>query len=335
MKNILFCGTPHFATASLEAIYKYQKELSYKLSGVVTIQDKTSGRGQKKQESDVKKLGKKLNLKIFTPTELNDTTFIEKITKLNLDLIIVVAFKKLPEILFKIPKHGTINLHASLLPKYRGAAPINWAIINGEKETGLTTFYINDKIDTGDIIHQTKVKIKPNWHLDELYSVLMEESDQIIYQTIKSVFNNTSNRKKQQETSEIHNKYARKIKKSDFKLDSDFWKLKTIKEMYDFIRGMSPPGVKTTIKINQKQTMKIIITKVNNFHEKGDSLSKKNYKDIQIKFLNKENLIITNGAQIFNIEKIKTENGKEITAQEFYNGFIRNKRGENTLNIVY
>lgn len=335
MKNILFCGTPHFATASLEAIYKYQKELNYKLVGLVTIQDRISGRGQKKQESDVKKLGKKLNLKIFTPTELSDTIFIETITKLNLDLIIVVAFKKLPEILFKIPKHGTINLHASLLPKYRGAAPINWAIINGEKETGLTTFYINDKIDTGDIIHQSKVKIKPNCHLDELYNILMQESDQIIFQTIKSIFNNTCNRQQQQDTSERQHKYARKIKKSDLQLDAKFWESKTIKEMYDFIRGMSPPGVKTTIKINQNQTMKIIITKVNNFQEKVNDLSKNTAKDIQIKFLDKENLIVTNGSQIFNIEKIKTENGKEITAQEFYNGFISNKKVESTFDIIY
>ena len=133
-KNILFCGTPQFSIASLRAVNKHQDELNYNLVGVITIPDKISGRGHKKQESAVKKEAKLIGIKIFEPTDLSESNFINQIKKLNLDLIIVVAFKKLPKILFNIPKIGTINLHASLLPKYRGAAPINWAIINGEKK---------------------------------------------------------------------------------------------------------------------------------------------------------------------------------------------------------
>ena len=157
-KNIIFCGTPKFAVASLKSIFQNQQALNYDICGVITIPDRIAGRGQKKQESDVKKEARNMGIKIYEPNNLSNPDFINKIRQLKPDLIIVVAFKKLPKILFEIPTLGTINLHASLLPKYRGSAPINWVIINGEKETGLTTFFINDKIDTGDIVLQSKNK---------------------------------------------------------------------------------------------------------------------------------------------------------------------------------
>ena len=186
-KNILFCGTPEFAIASLKSIYEHQNNLNYKLVGVLTIPNKIAGRGQKTQESAVKKEAKNLGLKIFEPRNLDEPHFINQIKKLNLDLIIVVAFKKLPKILFNIPTIGTINLHASLLPNYRGAAPINWVIINGEKETGLTTFFINENIDTGDIILQSRISIDENWNAGDLHNKLMEQSNLIMYNTIKVI----------------------------------------------------------------------------------------------------------------------------------------------------
>ena len=159
MKNkIVFFGSAEFAIVALDEII----EKKMNLIAVVTNPDKPSGRGMKINETKVKILAKKHNLKILQPNSLEDEEFEKELNKLKPDLFIVVAFKKIPKKIWKIPINGTFNLHASLLPNYRGAAPINWAIINGEKETGLTTFFINDKIDTGDIIKQIKVPILSN-----------------------------------------------------------------------------------------------------------------------------------------------------------------------------
>ncbi len=145
--KIIFFGTPSFAVDSLHEI-----QLNYNVDYVVTTPDKKSGRGQKINESEVKQYAKKNNIKILQPENLNDKEFINQIEAIQPDLIVVVAFRKLPFEIFSIPKYGTINLHASLLPNYRGAAPINWCLINNEKKTGVTTFYINERIDQGDIL---------------------------------------------------------------------------------------------------------------------------------------------------------------------------------------
>ena len=341
-KNILFCGTPHFATASLKSIIVHQDDLNYNLVGVVTIPDKKAGRGQKKQESAVKKVAKLHRMQIFEPTNLSDTDFINDIIKLNLDLIIVVAFKKLPAIFFNLPKIGTINLHASLLPKYRGAAPINWAIINGEKNTGLTTFFINENIDTGDIILQSKITIDQEWHANDLHDKLMEESEEIIYKTIHLLISNKYKIIKQNDIQ--HNDdlvYAPKIQKSDRIIDDSFFIKKSVKNIYNYIRGMSPPGIKTNIIIDQQKihsnnisniliTKNIIITKVSNY--KTNHINDTNRKDIHLFRSDVGEILITDGISSFNIEKIKLENGKEITYKEFNNGFLK---GKNHTNKIY
>ena len=333
-KNILFCGTPMFAKATLDAIFKFQKELNYNLVGVVTIKDKIAGRGQKKQESLIKKTARKLNLKIFTPTNLEESYFIKEMHNLNLDLIIVVAFKKLPSIFFKIPRLGTINLHASLLPKYRGAAPINWALINGESTSGLTTFFINEKIDTGDIILQSKIKIEDNWHVNDLHDNLMFQSEQIIKNTIQKIFSNDYLLKKQTKTAEAKHQYARKILKHDYQLDQNFWKQKSLKNIFNFIRGMSPPGVKTNIQIHKDDQIfikKIIITRVKNFKKNFTKIQNSN---ISIYYCKTNGLIICKNTESFNIEKLKIENKKEMNASEFYNGYIKNNSQNHKISII-
>ena len=327
-QNILFCGTPKFATTSLQAVFKCQDELNYNLKGVVTIPDKKAGRGQKKQESEIKKEAKKLNLNIFEPNKLTDNDFIQKIKQLNLDLIIVVAFKKLPQQLFTIPKQGTINLHASLLPKYRGAAPINWAIINGENETGLTTFFINQKIDTGDIILQSKTKISKECTAGELHDILMKKSPDIIKKTIKIIF---SKKYKLKHQHTLQFSLAPKIQKKDRILNIYkfyFNKSNTFNKLYNFIRGMSPPGVKTNIIIEyqNKDVIKktIIIKDVNKtiFNNKKIASKTKSNKVPILKISNK-NLLIQSDAEAILIKKIKVENGKEMSSEEFINGFLQ------------
>ena len=152
--RIVFMGTPEFAVATLRSLI----ENKYNVVGVVTMPDKPAGRGHKKQESDIKKYAVSQNLQVLQPEKLRDIEFLDALKSLNADLNIVVAFRMLPEVVWDMPKHGTYNLHASLLPQYRGAAPINWAIINGEKETGVTTFKLVHEIDTGKIAHQSKLK---------------------------------------------------------------------------------------------------------------------------------------------------------------------------------
>ena len=343
-KNILFCGTPEFAIASLKSIYEHQNNLNYKLVGVLTIPNKIAGRGQKTQESAVKKEAKNLGLKIFEPRNLDEPHFINQIKKLNLDLIIVVAFKKLPKILFNIPTIGTINLHASLLPNYRGAAPINWVIINGEKETGLTTFFINENIDTGDIILQSRISIDENWNAGDLHNKLMEQSNLIMYNTIKVITQGSYTTIKQNTQLNQQLKYAPKITKHDRLIDKSFWTNKTLEEIYNFIRGMSPPGIKTSIIIYQKNITQIkskkktsvkniIITKVGNYiKKKTESCLQKN-SNIYICSTDTNQIVITNNIASFNIEKLKIENGKEITAKEFYNGFLKNKNNINKMSF--
>ena len=336
-KNILFCGTPRFAITSLNSIFDHQKLLRYNLVGVITIPDTVSGRGHKKQMSAIKKEAQSKGIKVFEPIDLSNNIFINQIKKLKIDLMVVVAFKKLPKILFEIPTLGTINLHASLLPKYRGAAPINWAIINGEKETGLTTFFINDKIDTGDIILQSKIMIKKDWHADDLHDILMKHSYEIIKDTIQAVLKNQYKRQQQTNNLSQNVQYAPKIHKDDLIVDHTFWKKNSLLEIYNFIRGMSPPGVRTKWNIISKKSdpieknIKIIRISQLKQEESNDSNSNNN---IEIFIDTSDNTIkIKKLDKSFLVDKIKTENGKELTGQEFINGFLKNKKELKTIEI--
>lgn len=228
--RIVFMGTPEFAVATLKTLV----ENNYNVVGVITAPDKPAGRGQKLHESDVKKYAQSFNLKILQPTNLKDEAFIEDLKSLSANLQIVVAFRMLPEVVWKMPEFGTFNLHASLLPDYRGAAPIHWAIINGESKTGVTTFFIDDKIDTGAIILQDEIEIEADETVGKLHDKLMDLGSKLVVKTVelieKDVIKTTIQSKSEEE------KTAYKLNKDNCKID---WN-KSISAIYDKIRGLNP-----------------------------------------------------------------------------------------------
>lgn len=236
--RIVFMGTPDFAVESLKILV----ENNYNIVGVITAPDKPAGRGQKLQQSAVKIYAEQANLNILQPTNLKSEDFLAELKALNANLQIVVAFRMLPEAVWNMPQFGTFNLHASLLPQYRGAAPINWAIINGEKETGVTTFFLQHKIDTGDIIDQQKVIIEPNETAGELHDKLMIIGSKLVLKTVQAIENNTIKTIPQNSNQEL--KEAFKIFKPDCKID---WNL-PIDIIHNKVRGLSPyPTAWTTL----------------------------------------------------------------------------------------
>ena len=228
--KVIFFGTPEFAKTSLEAIHHSHHEIA----GVVTVGDKASGRGQKINQSPVKIYAVENNLTVLQPEKLRNPEFLEQIKNLNADVFVVVAFRMMPKILFEMPKIGTFNLHASLLPDYRGAAPINYAVINGEKKTGATTFFINEKIDEGNILLQEETEILPNENAGSLHDRLMEMGARLVVKTLDGLAENTIVEKPQPYVE--HPKNAFKIFKENTKID---W-TKTSKEIHQFVLGMSP-----------------------------------------------------------------------------------------------
>src|SRR5215212_6998272 len=185
--HIVFMGTPEFAVASLDALVK----AGYSIAGVVTAPDKPAGRGMKLQESAVKKYAVEKGLHILQPEKLKSPQFLEELRSLKADLQVVVAFRMLPEAVWNMPPMGTVNVHGSLLPQYRGAAPINWAIINGEKETGVTTFKLKHEIDTGDILLQEKILIGENETAGELHDRMKEVGAAVLVRTVKGLEDGT------------------------------------------------------------------------------------------------------------------------------------------------
>ena len=209
--RIVFLGTPEFATASLNAILHSKHEVV----GVVTAPDKPAGRGQQLSESDVKKFAVQHNLPLFQPEKLRDESFLDALRNLQADVFVVVAFRMLPEAVWNMPPHGTVNLHGSLLPQYRGAAPIQWAVINGEKETGCTTFRLKHEIDTGEILMQHRMTILENETSGELYHRMMLEGADILVQTLNALEANTLSPIPQENLMPSELKHARKLTKED------------------------------------------------------------------------------------------------------------------------
>tara|TARA_R110000751_G_scaffold18260_3_gene55556 strand:+ start:3958 stop:4905 length:948 start_codon:yes stop_codon:yes gene_type:complete len=236
--RIVFMGTPDFAVAILDKLVKSDSNIV----GVITAPDKPAGRGRKLHESAVKVYAMEHGLKIMQPTNLKDPNFIEELKGLHPELQIVVAFRMLPKVVWDMPKLGTFNLHASLLPQYRGAAPINWAIINGEQETGVTTFFIDDKIDTGAILLQKKTNISEEDTAGTLHDKLMHLGADLVLETINKLENKEIAPSKQQENRPL--KEAHKIHKETCEID---WN-QDITSIYNFIRGLSPfPTAWTTL----------------------------------------------------------------------------------------
>jgi methionyl-tRNA formyltransferase len=230
--KIVFMGTPDFAVASLAALL----DAGFDIVGVITAPDKPAGRGQKLNESAVKKFAVAHQLNVLQPEKLKNEDFLKELASLKADLQVVVAFRMLPEVVWNMPNKGTINLHASLLPQYRGAAPINWAMINGEKESGVTTFFLKHEIDTGDILFSEKVLIQEEMTAGDLHDQLMEVGAQLLTKTVQAIANNEYQERSQDNFAIETLKHAPKIFKETCKID---WN-KNNHEVYNLIRGLSP-----------------------------------------------------------------------------------------------
>lgn len=232
--RIIYMGTPEFAVAPLKLLL----ENNYNIVGVITVPDKPAGRGQQLQQSAVKKFALEKGLIILQPEKLKDEHFLEQLRLLKADLQIVVAFRMLPEIVWNMPPIGTFNLHGSLLPQYRGAAPINWAVMNGEKETGVSTFFLQHEIDTGKIIFCEKVSIAENETAGEIHDKLMHTGAQLVLKTVQAIEKGNYPQVDQAELiaagTELKN--APKIFKDDCRIN---WK-KMASEVHNHIRGLSP-----------------------------------------------------------------------------------------------
>ncbi len=241
--RMVFMGTPEFAVASLDALVK----AGCNIVGVITAPDKPGGRGMQLQQSAVKKYAVEKNLKILQPEKLKNPEFLAELKSLNADLQIVVAFRMLPELVWNVPPMGTVNLHGSLLPQYRGAAPINWAVINGEKETGVTTFKLKHEIDTGDILLQTSILIGEDDTAGEVHDKMKEIGAELLLKTVKELANKTL--EKQPQSSIVNHQslilhHAPKIFTETCKIDFT----KTVDEVHNLIRGLSPfPGAFTEL----------------------------------------------------------------------------------------
>lgn len=307
--KVVFLGTPEFAKTSLEAIHQSH----HQVVGVVTVADKASGRGQKIHQSPVKIYAEENNIPVFQPEKLRNPEFLEELRKLDADVFVVVAFRMMPKVLFEMPKMGTFNLHASLLPDYRGAAPINYAVINGEKKSGATTFFINEKIDEGNILLQQELEILPDENAGSLHDRLMEMGAGLVVKTLDGLAENAIEEKPQPQVE--HPKNAYKIFKEDTRIKWD----QSSKTVHQFILGMSPyPAAFTTLKIeNEEKGLKIFGGKF----ELSDHGKPAGTLDIS----KNEFKIYTQDGVYYPLE-LQLEGKKRMTVKDFLNGF-RNFEG--------
>ncbi len=304
--RILFLGTPSFAVETLKLLVENQ----YNVVGVVTMPDKPAGRGHKLQESDVKKYAKSHNLPVLQPTNLKDEEFIEELKTLKADMNIVVAFRMLPEVVWDMPKHGTYNLHGSLLPQYRGAAPINWAIINGEAETGVTTFKLVHEIDTGQIAHQAKIEIGERDNAGTIHDKLMVVGAQLMLKTVDAIIDGSITLQAQNPNAE-ELKPAPKIFKDTCRID---WN-STAYEVDHFIRGLSPyPAAHTTL-VRDGESFNIKIFDVQPIIEKHNysigTIVQPHPKQL--------NVAVSNG--FITVLKLQVEGRRRMKTVDFLNGF--------------
>lgn len=301
--NVVFFGTPDFAKASLEAIFKSH----HKIVGVVTAPDKASGRGMKLTPSPVKVFAEQENLTLFQPEKLRNPEFLESIRNLNADVFVVVAFRMMPQVLFSIPRLGTFNLHGSLLPDYRGAAPINFAVINGETKSGVTTFFINEKIDEGNILLQAETSILPEDNAGTLHDKLMEIGANLVVETLNGLSENSIQEKPQPEKE--NPKTAYKIFKDDLKIN---WN-QSSETIHNFVRGMSPyPTAFTVLKIgDEEKSLKIFkghFELISHSRAIGDfDISKTDFK-----FYTKDGIYYPDDVQI--------QGKKRMAVKDFLNG---------------
>lgn len=303
-------GTPDFAVLPL----KKMVEAGFEIVGVVTNPDKPAGRGQKLQESAVKQYAREAGLKILQPEKFRDETFLAELKALNADLQLVVAFKMLPEVVWNMPRLGTVNLHASLLPDYRGAAPINWAVINGEKYSGVTTFLLKHEIDTGNIIFQQKVDISDTMTAGELHDMLMETGAELLLKTVEAMEKNDFPALDQKDLLKGRTPQAApKIFKDDMRIKWD----EEIDRIYNLIRGLSPyPAAWTELeneRSGEKYVLKVFTTeKICREHANTSGSFEtdgKNFVDVFVKH------------GIIRLKEIQLSGKKRMTIEEFLRGF--------------
>ncbi len=296
--RIVFMGTPEFAVASLKALV----ENNMNVVGVITAPDKQAGRGRKITHSAVKEYALSQNLNILQPEKLKAPEFLEELKALKADLQIVVAFRMLPEAVWNMPPIGTFNLHASLLPNYRGAAPINWAVINGETETGATTFFLKHQIDTGDVIDRIKEPIHPEDNVGTLYERLMNNGAQLVIETVKKIAADKYELKPQTLTG--NEKEAPKIFTETCTID---WS-KSAEEIHNLVRGLSPyPAARTTLK---DKNCKIYATEI----------LEKSCTDA-VESDNKTYLHFKCGTGSLSVKELQLEGKKRMGIEEFLRGF--------------
>lgn len=307
--KIVYMGTPEFAAKILKTLV----EEGFNIAGVVTAPDKPSGRGQKLTEPEVKKYAQSLNLKILQPEKLKDPGFITELEQLQADVQVVVAFRMLPEIVWQMPKLGTFNLHASLLPQYRGAAPINWAIINGETITGLTTFLIDKEIDTGKILHRTEIEIKPDETAGDLHDKMIPIGASLIMETLESLANGKKDAIPQEillkEIKDL--KPAPKIFKNDCRIN---WHENGAK-IYNHIRGMSPFPCAWT-EIGKPGDEKFFGLKI----FENEWINSKNTHPVGTISTNKNEILVSIKDGFIKIKSLQLEGKKRLTAGEFVRG---------------
>ncbi len=302
--KVVFLGTPEFAKTALEAIHQSHHEVV----GVVTVADKASGRGQKINQSPVKIYTSENNIPVFQPEKLRNPEFLEELRKLDADVFVVVAFRMMPKVLFEMPKMGTFNLHASLLPDYRGAAPINYAVINGEEKTGATTFFINEKIDEGNILLQEEIPVLENENAGSLHDRLMEMGSKLVVKTLDGLAENSITERPQPEVE--YPKNAFKIFKEDTRID---W-TKNSKEVHQFILGMSPyPAAFTTLKIGEDEKGLKIYNGKFELSDHGKAIGSLEISKNEFKIYTKDGMYFPSELQL--------EGKKRMNVKDFLNGF--------------
>ena len=301
--GIVFMGTPGFAVAVLDKLVQND----FNIVGVVTAPDKPAGRGRKIHKSAVKVFAEENGLHILQPTNLKDEGFLNELAGLRANLQIVVAFRMLPRAVWEMPEHGTFNLHASLLPNYRGAAPINWAIINGETETGVTTFFIDDKIDTGEMIMQAKVAIADDDTAGTLHDKLMLLGADLVLETVIEIRNGTVRRTEQGFSTDL--KSAPKIHKATCRIDWDL----PLEQVYNHIRGLSPYPTAWTTLVNDGK--KIFLKIYGAIKER----KKHRHQSGQVVFNKREMKVAVEGGYI-NLLEIQLAGKRKMKTPDVLNG---------------
>ena len=314
--RIVFMGTPDFAVPALDILVQH----NYNVVGIITAPDKPAGRGQQLHQSALKKYAVENGLRILQPEKLKNPDFIAELKSLDANLFIVVAFRMLPEIVWQMPEFGTFNLHASLLPQYRGAAPINWAVINGEKETGVTTFFLQHEIDTGNIILQEKIKIEDEDNAGTVHDKLMNAGSALVLKTVQAIEEDNVIESPQLIVDRPQLKHAPKIYKETCEID---WN-KSTQEIHNLIRGLSPYPAAFTY-LNGK-TLKIFASQKSHWPIDNSQLSKSSTIDhqpstIDYKTDNKTYLSFKCSDGWLDILELQLEGKKRMKVDEFLRGY--------------